>query len=172
MGMRVVSQKVDVKTDMIATILRNTGLLLEEILGSDRHTAAIDQWTVRLSEFLHLRVAMLLVFMELLLEFLSLSTSHPIKMILMDVSTRYRMSLRSLTDQEPVDEAQIEVMVDLKGCQVDLTAGLLVRKANGLPLRIDLHQLVRRRQAEEDVDSSRITALSRLQARPAALKTG
>lgn len=175
MGMRVVSLKVDVKTDMIAIILWNTGLLLEEIPGSDRHTEAIDQWTVRLSEVLDLKVAMLLVFMELLLGFRSLSTSHLIKMILMDVSTRYRMSLKCLmdqVDQEPVDEVQIEVIVYLKGCQVDLMAGLLVRKANGLLLQIDLHQLARRRQAEEDAGSSRTAALSRLQARPAALKIG
>ena len=162
MGMRVVSLKLCVKTDMIVTILWNTDLLLEEIPGSDHHTAAIGQWTVRLSEVLDPRVAMLLVFMERLLGFLSLSTSHLIKMILMDVSTRYRMSLRSLTDQadqEPVDEAQIEVMVYLKGCQVDLMAGSLVRKANALLLQIDHHLLARRHQAEEDVGLSRTTAL-------------
>lgn len=173
--MRVASLKVDVKTDMIATILWNTGLLPEETPGSDHRTAVIDQWTVRLSEVLDPRVAMLPVSMELLLEFPSLSRSHLIKMILMDVSTRYRMSLRSLTDQadqEPVDEAQIEVMVCLKACQVDLMAGLLVRKQNALLLQIDHHLLVRRRQAEEDVGSIRTMALSRPQARQAAPKTG
>jgi hypothetical protein len=175
MGMRVVSLKADVKIDMIATILWNTGLLPEEILGSGHHTAAIDQWTMRLSEVLDPRVAMLLVSMELLLEFPSLSTSHLIKMILMDVSIRYRMSLRSLTDQadqEPVDEAQIEVMVYLKVCQVDSMAGLLVRKQNALLLQTDHHLLARRRQVGEDVGSSRTMVLSRLQAHQAAPKTG